>query len=139
MLDLAALRILEFRVGDILNPDFSWPGVDDAAISAHGQTSLAGDRRITSRAPRRSLAAFGLLLVPDCELLVVVVVKVARRSVSTVGRTGPCLKASPVRSPAAIQGRPWWRSRFESADVLRRLPFRQFPRSGRSLRLAWYR
>src|SRR3981189_3755578 len=45
---------------------------------------LAGDRRITSRARRRSLDAFELLLVSDCQLLVVVVVKAAPRSVLTL-------------------------------------------------------
>ena len=35
MLDLAALRVLEFGIRDILDLDFSRLGIDDAAISAH--------------------------------------------------------------------------------------------------------
>ena len=35
MLDLAAARILELGVGDILNLDFSRLGVDGSAIAAH--------------------------------------------------------------------------------------------------------
>jgi hypothetical protein len=35
MLDLAASRVLELGIGDVLNLDFSGLGVDDATIFAH--------------------------------------------------------------------------------------------------------
>jgi hypothetical protein len=35
MLDLTALRVLELGIGNILDLDFSWPGVDDATITGH--------------------------------------------------------------------------------------------------------
>ena len=35
MLDLLTSWVLEFGVGDVLNLDFSWLGVDDAPIFAH--------------------------------------------------------------------------------------------------------
>jgi hypothetical protein len=41
MLDLAASRVLELGIGDVLNLDLSWLGVDDATIFAHDKTSLA--------------------------------------------------------------------------------------------------
>jgi hypothetical protein len=44
MLDLAAPRVLEFGVRDILNLDFSGPGIDDAAISTHDKPLLQGGR-----------------------------------------------------------------------------------------------
>jgi hypothetical protein len=75
------LRVLELGIGDILNLDFAWLGVDDAAILAHGWTSSCRGRTITSRARGRSLDTFGPLLVPNCPPLVVVVVKLARRNV----------------------------------------------------------
>jgi hypothetical protein len=40
MLDLAASRVLELGIGDILNLDFSLLGVDDATIFAHQKTLL---------------------------------------------------------------------------------------------------
>ena len=44
MVDLATLRVLEFGIGDVLNLDFSWLGVDDATISAHDKPLCAGER-----------------------------------------------------------------------------------------------
>jgi hypothetical protein len=40
VLDLAALRVLELWISDILDLDFSRPGVNDAAISAHDEPLL---------------------------------------------------------------------------------------------------
>src|ERR1700731_1141171 len=40
MLDLAASRVLEFGIGNVLDLDFSWLGVDDAAIFAHDKPLL---------------------------------------------------------------------------------------------------
>ncbi|HXO84015.1 MAG TPA: hypothetical protein VN803_00665 [Gemmatimonadales bacterium] len=42
MLDLAASRVLEFGIGDVLDLDFSWLGVDDATIFAHDNLSCSG-------------------------------------------------------------------------------------------------
>ena len=44
MLDFAALRVLELWIGDILNLDLTWPGIDDAAISTHDKPLLQGGR-----------------------------------------------------------------------------------------------
>lgn len=41
MFDLAASRVLELGIGDVLNLDFSGLGVDDATIFAHDKTSPA--------------------------------------------------------------------------------------------------
>ena len=46
MLDLAASRVLELGISDILDLDFSWLGVDDAAIFAHDKPLLRVVRRI---------------------------------------------------------------------------------------------
>jgi hypothetical protein len=40
VLDLAALRVLELWICDILDLDLARPGVDDAAISAHDEPLL---------------------------------------------------------------------------------------------------
>ena len=40
MLDLAASRVLELGIGDVLDLDFSWLGVDDATIFAHDKPLL---------------------------------------------------------------------------------------------------
>jgi flagellar motor switch protein FliM len=45
MLDLAASRVLELGIGDVLDLDLSWLGIDDAAISAHGKPPLQCDQK----------------------------------------------------------------------------------------------
>jgi hypothetical protein len=40
MLDLAASRVLELGIGDVLNLDLSRLGVDDATIFAHDKPLL---------------------------------------------------------------------------------------------------
>ena len=49
MVDLATLRVLEFGIGNVLNLDFSWLGVDDAAIFAHDKPLVQWGGRIASR------------------------------------------------------------------------------------------
>jgi hypothetical protein len=65
MLDLAALRIFELGIGDILNLDFARLGVDDTTISAHDKPlcaeglpaasgrSAAPSRSVIARLPQR--------------------------------------------------------------------------------------
>ena len=43
MIDLATLRVLELGIGDVLNLDFAWLGVDDATIFAHDKPLVQKD------------------------------------------------------------------------------------------------
>ena len=45
MLDLATVRVLELGIGDVLDLDFSWLGVDDAAIFAHDKPLMQWDQK----------------------------------------------------------------------------------------------
>ena len=49
MIDLAATRVLEFGVGDVLNLDFSWLGVDDASILLMTTSRSEGLRTVSVR------------------------------------------------------------------------------------------